>query len=116
MAVQLPRTCTVCGAVTAGGTRCADHPAKPRQKPRPPPNERGYDRRWKRARAAYIARNPLCECCSTAARPVPATVVDHIVPLHAGGARLDFGNLQSLCTRCHSSTKQRQENAARRGR
>jgi 5-methylcytosine-specific restriction protein A len=29
-------------------------------------------------------------------------MVDHIVPLRAGGARLEVGNLQALCNRCHN--------------
>ena len=30
-----------------------------------------------------------------------ATVVDHIRPLHLGGAARDPANLQSLCSDCH---------------
>ncbi|MDR5009433.1 HNH endonuclease [Agrobacterium fabacearum] len=39
-----------------------------------------------------------------------STVVDHVIP-HRGDKRLFWfrGNWQSLCTPCHSSTKQRQE-------
>lgn len=73
-------------------------------------NARGYGYRWQKARAAFLADNPLCVMCSQPDRPVAATVVDHIKP-HKGNDALfwDESNWQALCSRCHSSTKQRIE-------
>jgi 5-methylcytosine-specific restriction endonuclease McrA len=34
---------------------------------------------------------------------MPATTVDHVVPLVDGGARLDPKNLVAACSRCNSS-------------
>ena len=42
---------------------------------------------------------PICEHCQVA----PSRMVDHIVPLRAGGARLELGNLQALCLSCHAA-------------
>jgi len=65
---------------------------------------RGYDRRWRTARAAYLAKHPLCVSCLAADRTAPATVVDHVVP-HKGNTTLfwDQSNWQSLCRPCHDS-------------
>jgi len=65
--------------------------------------ERGYNRRWRDARAFYLAQYPLCVMCQKEGRVTVATVVDHIIP-HCGDYTLmwDEGNWQSLCTSCHS--------------
>ncbi len=57
---------------------------------------RGYDRNWAKLRAEFIRANPVCVFCRH-----PAAVVDHVRPLTAGGARLDPGNLRSVCRKCH---------------
>ena len=44
----------------------------------------------------------MCEECLKAGRLTPAQMVDHIVPINKGGARLDIENLQSLCNACHA--------------
>ena len=65
--------------------------------------ERGYTYRWRQARAAFLAANPLCAMCEKDGRLKPATVVDHIVP-HKGD-ELKFWsdrNWQPLCASCHS--------------
>lgn len=64
---------------------------------RPSASKRGYDATWRRLRCLQLARQPVCEVCG-----MPATVVDHRIPLRAGGERLDEANLQSLCERCHN--------------
>lgn len=71
---------------------------------------RGYDSRWRKARAFYLQRHPLCRMCEQIGRITPATVVDHIVP-HKGDPELfwDETNWQPLCKRHHDSTKQRAE-------
>jgi len=60
--------------------------------------------RWINARKRYRARHPLCEDCldEGKAEPVPMKIVDHIVPIKKGGAKLDFSNLRSLCQEHHN--------------
>jgi len=41
--------------------------------------ERGYTRKWERARKAYLAEHPLCVECEKQGDVTPATDVDHIV-------------------------------------
>jgi 5-methylcytosine-specific restriction enzyme A len=53
--------------------------------------------RWQRIRKYQLSIEPLCRVCSR-----PGREVDHIVPISAGGDKWDNGNLQTLCTRCHS--------------
>ena len=43
-------------------------------------HERGYTSAWVKARAAYLAKHPLCVHCAKLGRAIPATVVDHIIP------------------------------------
>ena len=62
--------------------------------------QRGYDRRWRKARETFLRRQPLCAKCSEGGRIRKATVVDHVIP-HKGDQRLfwDTGNWQALCKR-----------------
>lgn len=73
-------------------------------------NERGYTWRWTKARNTFLLRNPLCRIHEQRGQVVAATVVDHIIP-HKGDQALfwDTSNWQSLCKRCHDSTKQAEE-------
>jgi len=73
-----------------------------------------YNDRWKRARAAYLARFPLCSMCAGRGIRSRATVVDHIIP-HRGDLEIfwDEGNWQPLCRKCHNSHKQRIEKSGR---
>lgn len=66
--------------------------------------EKGYGRRWQKARGAFLKTHPLCVKCQSEGKLVPATVVDHIVP-HRGDPHLfwDEGNWQSLCKSCHDT-------------
>lgn len=65
--------------------------------------QRGYDADWQRVRIEALRRDKyLCQHCLREGRVTPAEDVDHIVPLSRGGARLDHGNLQSLCRPCHN--------------
>lgn len=57
---------------------------------------------WRKLRAVKLEQKPMCEECLKAGRLTPARMVDHIVPINKGGARLDLGNLQSLCNACHA--------------
>jgi 5-methylcytosine-specific restriction protein A len=61
----------------------------------------GYGRGWQRFRLGYLDDNPICVRCLAGGRVVPATVVDHIVPLSKGGAHMDEANSQSLCKHHH---------------
>jgi 5-methylcytosine-specific restriction endonuclease McrA len=65
---------------------------------RPSSRQRGYDADWERYRADHLRRHPWCGICGQ-----KAVEVHHIVPIGAGGARLDDANLQSLCRRHHSA-------------
>lgn len=68
---------------------------------------------WRSVRWAYLCEHPLCAICLGHERYVPATVVDHIVPIKDGGDRFDTANLQSLCVSCHNR-KTARETAVRR--
>lgn len=57
--------------------------------------------KWIKLRDAFRAANPLCvnvETCGNA-----TDVVDHIVEINAGGEKLDWENLQPMCSKCHNS-------------
>ena len=72
---------------------------------------RGYGKWWQRARVEFLRLNPWCKNCADNSRQTRATVVDHIKP-HRGDQALlrDPANWQPLCTHCHSSVKQAEEN------
>lgn len=81
-------------ATTASrSARCPEHTTKS-----------PYDRTWAKVRERKLRTNPRCERC----RVAPAREVDHIVPLRAGGARLDPRNLRSLCVDCHRKVTPRE--------
>ncbi len=65
--------------------------------------ERGYDRKWQRYRARYLARHPLCEVCKATGRSAAATVVHHIVEVNGQADALFWEptNHQALCRGCH---------------
>ena len=65
--------------------------------------ERGYTRRWEKARLIFLGRDPLCAGCKAEGRVEAAAVVDHIIP-HKGNQELfwDMENWQGLCRPCHS--------------
>lgn len=77
--------------------------------------ERGYDANWEKRRALYLQKHPLCVECLKDPKmmPVPATVVDHIVP-HKGDEQLfdDDANLQGLCERHHNAKTAREDMGA----
>jgi 5-methylcytosine-specific restriction enzyme A len=91
------------------GARSAAAVKRELYRQRPSAARRGYGPRWRRARAAYLARHPLCVPCKAAGRLAPATVVDHIVP-HRGDTVLfwDERNWQSLCKPCHDAKTARE--------
>ena len=63
---------------------------------------------WARVRRTALERdNYRCVKCGRGGR----LEVDHIRPLHLGGAWYDLGNLQSLCYDCHSAKSLREKKA-----
>ena len=71
---------------------------------------RGYGARWRKARALYLSRHPLCAECLRLGRTVAASVVDHIRP-HKGSRTLfwDERNWQALCKPCHDAKTARED-------
>lgn len=101
-----------CPALTSAG-RCDAHARATRQQQderRGTAAERGYDGKWRKAREAFLAANPLCRLCAAEGRTTGATVVDHIVP-HKGdmAAFWKRNNWQSLCASCHSAKTARED-------
>lgn len=63
---------------------------------------------WKRMRAEYLGRHPLCEDCEAKGITRLATEVHHIIPIcnESSPARMralayDANNLRALCHECH---------------
>ena len=79
---------------------CAEH--KQLHPDRPSRESRGYNNKWRKVRAAYLRKHPLCVKCMADGKFVAATVVDHVIP-HRGDAALmwDESNWQALCKHCH---------------
>lgn len=57
---------------------------------------------WRKLRHIYKMRHPLCRHCMDNGIINPSQEIDHVVPISAGGEKLDWSNLQALCKRCHS--------------
>jgi len=90
---------------------CDDHAqdARAYDRNRPHRSKRGYDRRWIRARALYLAEHPFCVVCQAKGKMIVATEVDHITP-HKGDQDLfwDESNWQPLCKNHHSAKTARE--------
>ena len=102
MPVRAPRPCAYpgCSAVAVGSRYCNAHGAY-RATQEYYATLTGWlyhSRRWRKARAIFLAQHPLCAMCGG-----PANVVDHITP-HRGKLEVfwDEGNWQALCVRCHA--------------
>jgi len=83
------------------------------RRPTPPRGsaaQRGYDRRWRKARLEHLAGEPLCRLCLAAGQVTPATVVDHIEPPESPQDPLFWRrtNWQSLCKPHHDAKTLRQ--------
>ena len=81
--------------------------AKRQLKPKHASSEYRYlynKNKWKVASKAFRDQHPLCECdeCKQRVVPLPAEVVDHIIP-HKGDVVLfwDRENWQSMAKKCH---------------
>jgi 5-methylcytosine-specific restriction endonuclease McrA len=109
MPIRAPRICS-CGNRVAYGVQCVCQARRKAEadKRRPNAQRRGYDNEWQKARELFLVTHPRCMMCDARAR-----VVDHRIP-HRGDTKLfwDKSNWQSLCTHCHSSTKQSMERAS----
>lgn len=90
-----------CPNLTDAG-KCAIHRREARRRSdrrRPTADQRGYDRRWRQTRRAYLRGHPGCEVIDCDA---PATMVDHIDGLGPlGPYGHDEFNLRSMCDTCH---------------
>lgn len=108
-----PRLMGCCGAIVPADTLCACQIERQRARKakhdrnRPSASQRGYGAEWRKLRAEFLRLHPFCKMCGC-----EASLVDHVQP-HRGDKALfwNWNNLQSLCKRCHDSTKQRQERA-----
>lgn len=75
---------------------------------------RDRGRAWMRLRQVVLDRDGyLCQHCAARGVVELAREVDHVVPLHLGGADHE-DNLQSLCVACHQA-KSADEERERRG-
>jgi 5-methylcytosine-specific restriction enzyme A len=91
------------------GTKNAAQVKAELERQRPSAARRGYGPRWRRARAVYLARHPLCVPCQAAGRLEPATVVDHVVPHRGSPVRFwDEANWAALCKTCHDAKTARE--------
>lgn len=114
---RLLRACTFPGCpelVTAG--RCLRHgqpgaPASWSTASRAAPL-RLRGRKWMRLRLAVLSDEPTCYLCGTYAHP--DDIVDHVVPLAAGGTD-DRENLHRCCRTCHTAKIGREANSRRAG-
>ena len=65
--------------------------------------------RWRKRSKRQLREHPLCAKCLAKGLVVAAKIADHVVP-HKGDPTLFWeGDLQSLCARCHNSTKALEE-------
>ena len=90
--------------VSRGESYCPAHKVERQQqydRTRPNPAQRGYDADHRKWRAAILKRDPICKACGRE----PSTFADHIVPIRQGGAKLDMGNGQGMCGRCHQAKR-----------
>ena len=76
-----------------------------------------HSKAWRMTRKFYIKANPLCEECKRQSPSIikSAFVVDHIKPITLGGNKLDFSNLQSLCTMHHNKKSAKESVEYRKG-
>ena len=98
------RACKVgwCSALISDPSGYCERHKSQQVSTRPSTGERGYDARWRKVREAWLSENPLCARCEERNVITLADLVDHIVPISAGGGVLDWKNLQSLCNTCHA--------------
>lgn len=104
-----PSRCTQrCGRLATKHGRCDEHQRKPWENTSQ--RNQALDKtEWARTKAEHLALEPACRACGSTTR----LEVDHIIPVAAGGALYDHGNLQTLCHDDHAE-KTRHERAQAR--
>lgn len=86
-----------CGEYAVRNGRCEEHAAAAGQQ-RGKTADRGYDAVWRRFRAWFLRRHPLCADCEHA-----ATEVHHVKKIAAfPELRLSESNCMALCHECHA--------------
>jgi 5-methylcytosine-specific restriction protein A len=96
-----------CPALVQSGY-CEKHKQNTRQynKYRGSAASRGYGYRWQQYTKVFLREHPLCECeeCLEQGRVLPATDVDHRIPVSGSADPLfwDPNNHQALAHECHS--------------
>jgi len=76
----------------------------------PPSQVKGYrtrGRRLQQIRGEHLRQRPFCVHCEAKGILSVATQLDHVVPLHQGGADTD-DNRQGLCDACHKAKTARE--------
>ena len=96
----MPKIATLASRIQTIDTRAA----------KPAFKRNGHDprystRAWKAKRADQLKREPLCRKCKKQGRETIATVADHVIPHKGDDHKFWNGELQSLCTPCHSGSK-----------
>ncbi len=73
-------------------------------------SSRGYGAEWRVRRLVFLKQHPWCVDPRGRHRSTrrESEVVDHVVPLRAGG-RDDESNWQALCASCHASKTVRED-------
>jgi 5-methylcytosine-specific restriction endonuclease McrA len=64
-----------------------------------------YGKRWRKRAHYQLQIEPLCRMCANEGRITSASVVDHVIPHRGDINSFWLGELQSLCTFHHNSTK-----------
>lgn len=106
-------------AVLCHTARCEAHTKQRRREAdakRPSAAKRLYDRRWRKARLAYLQAHPLCEICQAKGITEPSEVVHHKIP-HRGDLTLfwDQTNWQALSKVCHDKETAKEAGTFGRG-
>ncbi|TNB46820.1 HNH endonuclease [Martelella lutilitoris] len=77
---------------------------------------RGYNRRWSKARDTFLAHRPLCLGCEAVGKVTAARVVDHVDPHHGDPEKFwNTAMWQPCCKWHHDHVKQRLEVMYERG-
>ncbi len=88
-----------CNQIAVSGAYCAEHKPAAAAKETDPFY---LSVMWRRFRAWYLGKHPLCEQCEREGRLIPADMVDHVIEIKDGGALTSEENAESLCWKCHA--------------
>ena len=112
MPMKLPTPCAAPGCPAVSHGRFCDKHRKQHwqevEATQKSPAQRGYDAKWKAARAVFLLAHPRCVECRTNGHTTKATDVDHVIP-HRGNELLFWAteNWQALCRRHHRAKTMR---------